>query len=247
METSPVRVVWSCASTITGVQYVTINGATRRQQWSVTSWDMMVSHSSLLPMVLWVGYWFKAHDHSKALILTPQALALSPGNHIALSGNVFPGGKGIIWLDDTNCVGNESSLLDCSHRDVGISNCGHSKDASVICAGEYSWKWDVAERSMAWVWLSNHLCNEHPLLSCLYSISPLLLFPPTFSLLPPLYALSILPFASPHCVLLLISPLTERVSYTLHHASTTIYTIPRSNKYIMPKWKHSTRGRKLHQ
>ena len=38
-----------------------------------------------------------------------------------------------ILLDDLQCNGDERSLLECSHRGVGVHNCDHSEDVGVIC------------------------------------------------------------------------------------------------------------------
>ena len=48
----------------------------------------------------------------------------------------FGSGNGGIWLDDVQCQGNESSILNCWHRGLGVNNCGHSEDASVICSSK---------------------------------------------------------------------------------------------------------------
>ncbi|KAM9703287.1 scavenger receptor cysteine-rich domain-containing protein DMBT1-like isoform 1-T2 [Menidia menidia] len=49
--------------------------------------------------------------------------------------NAFFGqGKDEIFLDDVKCVGDESSLLKCPHKPLGVNNCGHSEDAGVICS-----------------------------------------------------------------------------------------------------------------
>ena len=38
-----------------------------------------------------------------------------------------------IWLDDLQCVGDETSISECSHRGWGVHSCRHSKDAGAVC------------------------------------------------------------------------------------------------------------------
>ncbi|XP_061602330.1 deleted in malignant brain tumors 1 protein-like [Cololabis saira] len=52
----------------------------------------------------------------------------------AKSAAFFGQGQGDIWLDDVNCVGNETSLLHCRRPSFGENNCGHGEDAGVICS-----------------------------------------------------------------------------------------------------------------
>ncbi|KAL3979826.1 groucho [Sarotherodon galilaeus] len=53
----------------------------------------------------------------------------------AKKGASFGRGKDEIWLDDVQCIGHESSILQCQHRPFGQNNCGHSEDAAVVCSG----------------------------------------------------------------------------------------------------------------
>ena len=56
------------------------------------------------------------------------------GPPIDVRRNAYYGeGSGQIWLDDVNCVGNELTIEDCSHRGWGLENCGHHEDAGVQC------------------------------------------------------------------------------------------------------------------
>ena len=51
-------------------------------------------------------------------------------------GAYFGQGKGNVWLDDLECFGNETSLMQCKHTDFGESNCNHMEDAGVQCSSE---------------------------------------------------------------------------------------------------------------
>ena len=46
----------------------------------------------------------------------------------------FGSHSGPIYYDDVACTGNETRLADCSHRGIGIHNCGIDRNAGVGCA-----------------------------------------------------------------------------------------------------------------
>ncbi|KAK2916401.1 hypothetical protein Q8A67_000775 [Cirrhinus molitorella] len=51
-------------------------------------------------------------------------------------GAAFGQSSRSIWLDDVECLGNEGTLTQCSHRGLGNHTCEHSQDAGVVCLGE---------------------------------------------------------------------------------------------------------------
>ena len=48
-------------------------------------------------------------------------------------GQHYGAGDGPIWLDDVQCSGTESSIVDCRHNGWGSHNCSHREDVSVSC------------------------------------------------------------------------------------------------------------------
>ena len=46
-------------------------------------------------------------------------------------------GSGQIFLSNVNCVGNESTIVNCSHNGWGINDCSHTEDASVKCSASF--------------------------------------------------------------------------------------------------------------
>ena len=54
---------------------------------------------------------------------------------VAYSFARFGRGTGGIFLDNVNCWGTKSKLLDCTHPAIGLHNCNHGADAGVRCQG----------------------------------------------------------------------------------------------------------------
>ena len=63
------------------------------------------------------------------LYLTSDYFSIAIGVHRAAFGQ----GTGPIFLDYVSCIGNESSLLSCSHFGIGVAYCSHSSDLGVVC------------------------------------------------------------------------------------------------------------------
>ncbi|KAG5837893.1 hypothetical protein ANANG_G00217940 [Anguilla anguilla] len=90
--------------------------------------------------VYYSGMWGTVCDHDWDLndaMVVCQELGCGRARR-ALPFHYFGMGEGLILLDHVSCLGNETSLLSCSAAQMGLHDCHHLEDASVICSGRTS-------------------------------------------------------------------------------------------------------------
>ena len=64
-------------------------------------------------------------------VVTPCS---SEGGRAVLNAGYGAGSSRLpILLDEVDCTGSESSVLDCGHLEFGTHNCRHNEDAGVFC------------------------------------------------------------------------------------------------------------------
>ncbi|KAK6180370.1 hypothetical protein SNE40_012539 [Patella caerulea] len=72
-------------------------------------------------------YW----DDNDATVVCKQ---LGWNSGVTFKGKGYAATSGPIWLDNVNCIGNETNFNQCQHRGIGTHNCNHTEDAIVICS-----------------------------------------------------------------------------------------------------------------
>ncbi|XP_051546810.1 deleted in malignant brain tumors 1 protein-like [Myxocyprinus asiaticus] len=85
--------------------------------------------------VLYNGTWGTVCDNGWDLLDAAVVCSeMACGDVIeAKSGAYFGQGSGPVWMSDLQCSNTESSLRECTSSGWGTGNCGHKKDAGVIC------------------------------------------------------------------------------------------------------------------
>ena len=89
----------------------------------VDNWDTLVNMQMLLCL---------ASSFSNLRILGNN----NSGIAVAARRAKFGPGNGFIILDEVNCNGSESSLLQCRAAEIGVHNCVSLEDSSVYCPCE---------------------------------------------------------------------------------------------------------------
>ena len=51
-------------------------------------------------------------------------------------GSTYGYGRGVVWLSQVDCQGNETNIGQCSFPGWGINNCYHYYDVNVVCDSE---------------------------------------------------------------------------------------------------------------
>ena len=72
-------------------------------------------------------------DASDAEVVCRQLGYNFTSDAVAYRYAYFGQGTGPIWLDEVQCTGSETHLVNCTNEGIGIHNCGQHEDAGVQC------------------------------------------------------------------------------------------------------------------
>ena len=72
-------------------------------------------------------------DASDAEVVCRQLGYNLTGDAVANQYAYFGQGTGYIWLDNVQCTGSETHLVNCTNEGIGNHDCKHREDAGVQC------------------------------------------------------------------------------------------------------------------
>ena len=104
--------------------------------------------------VYYKGMWGTVCDHSwdlKEGHLVCRMLGFSYALSVSCCSR-YGRGRGSILLSGLRCIGNESSLFNCTHQQPTNRYCSHSNDAGVSCTGKRK------QLGINGILCGNHLC-----------------------------------------------------------------------------------------
>ena len=74
-------------------------------------------------------------DNKEAFVIC-KMFGFQYGTVHTMVTHFFGQGTGRIFMDELNCNGNETSIMDCPYNSWGRHNCRHSQDAGVQCSSD---------------------------------------------------------------------------------------------------------------
>ena len=148
---------WKFVLKADGEQSVTTAGTAGMQMWCVDSWDTLPLVSGQLTVA-----WLIFNKFMEDPINQVSILHWSTGS-IPRRNAFYGRGSGPVWLNYVSCIGNETSLLNCSHSGTRYY-CSHYDDAGVQCLG-------TVKPSQGLTHLGAIRCCSHYLLCCSFCVA----------------------------------------------------------------------------
>ena len=102
-------------------------------------YEVPANWSTVIPVIKKQFVWWITPIQRQLVVLKcftmvhGEPFVMTCGASSAPRSAAFGHGTGQIWLDDVNCIGNETLISQCRHRGWGIENCGHHEDAGAVC------------------------------------------------------------------------------------------------------------------